>query len=141
MKFQVPALLMENGSTSGIPNSILFCVSYLYLTVVKRLQRDDWQVAMHFLQALLVEPRLILGVLAPGLCEFMFPSGVQRPVSIDECAEDQEMEEETIKKLARGYRDQLMYYHVMPYSERLPVQDRYRCRQADLADNESGCSR
>lgn len=56
---QVPASLDEHGETAGIPNSYLTGYSYFYLSVVRKLQGDEWQVAMHFLQALAVSPRLL----------------------------------------------------------------------------------
>ncbi|KAK4786938.1 hypothetical protein SAY86_010771 [Trapa natans] len=123
---QVPALLEESGTTSGVPNGFLVCVSYLYLSVVKWLQMDEWQVAMHFLQALLVEPGLLRGVLAPELCQNLFhcetPQGSDL---VRGCAEELDAEEEAMRKLARRYRDQLMYYRVMLYSDKLPAQDGY----------------
>lgn len=137
---QVPALLEELGTTAGVPNGFLVCVSYLYLAVVKWLQRDDWQVAMHFLQALLIEPGLVRGVLTPELCENLFPYKSWESVSVWECAEDLAVEEEAMRKLARRYRDQLMYCRVMLYREKFPGQDSYGCRVTDLPQSNSGCS-
>ncbi|OWM71234.1 hypothetical protein CDL15_Pgr011361 [Punica granatum] len=137
---QVPALLEEHGTTSGIPNGYLVGLSYFYLAVVKRLQGDDWQVAMHFVQSLLVAPGLIGGVLAPELCESLFPSRARESTSAGEIGEDRAMEEGAIGKLARRYRDRLMYYRVVLYNERLPGQDGNGCSGRDPPDNESGCS-
>lgn len=105
---QVPALLGENEETAGIPNTYLVCIAYVYLSLVKRLQREDWQVAMHFLQALLVSPRIVRRILAPELCEFLFPSSSS-------------FGDEAMKRLARRYRDWLMYYQVMLYGENIGI--------------------
>ncbi|KAF8017521.1 hypothetical protein BT93_H2640 [Corymbia citriodora subsp. variegata] len=126
---QVPALLDEEGTTSGIANRELIAVSYFYLCVVKRLQGEDWQVAMHFLQALSVCPELVRDVFAPELCELLFLSGAARSESkrtgghrssgtpgrlVDSNGEEAL---EPMKQMARKFKGWLMYYQVMLYGE------------------------
>lgn len=53
---QSPALLVGHRATVGIENGCLVSVSYFYISAVKKLQKDEWQVAMYFLQALLISP-------------------------------------------------------------------------------------
>ncbi|KAI4364445.1 hypothetical protein MLD38_020536 [Melastoma candidum] len=109
---QVPALLDGHGVTTGTENGHLISVSYFYLSMVKKLQKDDWQVAMHFLQALLVSPRMAREVVAPDLCEFLFRSIATPKGGINEeesCA--------AMKEVARKYKGWLMYYQVMLYGE------------------------
>nr|XP_011462732.1 PREDICTED: putative E3 ubiquitin-protein ligase LIN-1 isoform X3 [Fragaria vesca subsp. vesca] len=116
---QVPALLEEDGVTAGISNSYLVCCSYFYLSVVRKLQEDEWQVALHFLQAVLVSPRLVQTEFAHDLYESVFPTcaGPER----QEIRESKSLEsidkDEATMQMARIYRDWLMYYKVMLYGE------------------------
>lgn len=125
---QVPALLDEEGMTSGIANRDLIAISYFYLCVVKRLQGEDWQVAMHFLQALSVCPGLVRNVFAPELCKLLFLSGAARskskktgghrnsgPVRLVDSTEEVALE--PMKQMARKFKGWLMYYQVMLYGE------------------------
>ncbi|KAI3804404.1 hypothetical protein L1987_25912 [Smallanthus sonchifolius] len=64
---QAPASLNENGSTAGISNAYLVCCSYFYLCVIRKVQGDELQVALHFLQALVVSPGVVRTELAPEL--------------------------------------------------------------------------
>ncbi|XP_048136310.1 putative E3 ubiquitin-protein ligase LIN-1 isoform X2 [Rhodamnia argentea] len=125
---QVPALLDEEGTTSGIANRHLIAVSYFYLCVVKRLQGEDWQVAMHFLQALSVCPELVRNLFAPELCELLFLSGSAwskskktgghrstSPVRLIDSNEEEALE--LMKRMARKFKGWLMYYQVMLYGE------------------------
>lgn len=66
---QIPAALDEHGVTAGIPNHQLLACSYFYLSLLWKLQEDEWQVAIHFLQALTLSPTLIHKELAPQLCK------------------------------------------------------------------------
>ena len=123
---QVPALLDEQGTTVGISNKYIVCCSYFYLSIVRKLQRDEWQVALHFLQALMVSPRLLQTEFAPGLCKNLFlrRSTSERPnvggrsfssVSLMNSGEDKPGE--AIRETARRYKSWLMYYQVMQYGE------------------------
>ncbi|XP_030460055.1 putative E3 ubiquitin-protein ligase LIN-1 isoform X2 [Syzygium oleosum] len=125
---QVPALLDEEGMTSGIANRDLIAISYFYLCVVKRLQGEDWQVAMHFLQALSVCPGLVRNVFAPELCKLLFLSGVARSKSkktgghrnsglVRLVDSNEEEALEPMKQMARKFKGWLMYYQVMLYGE------------------------
>lgn len=113
---QVPALLDEGGVTAGIPNSYLVCCSYFYLSVVRKLQEDEWQVGLHFLQAVLVSPRLVQTEFAHDLYQSVFPtctgSETRSSKSLKSIDED-----EAIRQMARIYRDWLMYYKVILYGQ------------------------
>ena len=107
---QIPAMLEEDGNTTGISNKYIVCCSYFYLSLVRRLQRDAWQMAIHMLQAVIVSPRLLRMEFAPGLSGklFMLQSGFGGCVdAVDEAT----------GKLARRYKDWLMYYRVLSYGE------------------------
>ncbi|KAK6930176.1 hypothetical protein RJ641_004270 [Dillenia turbinata] len=118
--FQVPALLDEHGVTAGIENKYLVCCAYFYLSVVRKLQSDDWQVALHFLQALLVSARIVQEEFAPQLCQSLFRSfamfkrGLESatPVYFNEDGND-----EAIRQIARIFKDWLTYFRVMSYGE------------------------
>ncbi|KZV42141.1 hypothetical protein F511_28817 [Dorcoceras hygrometricum] len=120
---QVPASLDENGVTLGIENSFLVCCAYFYLSVVEGIRKNEWQVAMHFLQALLVSPRLVHAEFAPGICRDLFPLFVRhkiakpfgsRRVSAATFRElDDQMIDEMIRWISRIYKPWLMYYHIM----------------------------
>ncbi|XP_057958837.1 putative E3 ubiquitin-protein ligase LIN-2 isoform X2 [Malania oleifera] len=123
---QVSALLDEHGVTAGISNKYLVCCSYFYLSLVWRLQREEWQVALHFLQALLVSPRLVQREFAPGLCDKLFLSGFtsgkqvgRRRHSGSTSSVDFSEDEsgEVIRQMARRYKDWLVYYQIMLYGE------------------------
>ncbi|XP_073028336.1 putative E3 ubiquitin-protein ligase LIN [Primulina eburnea] len=120
---QVPASLDENGVTLGMENSFLVCCAYFYLSVVEGIRKNEWQVAMHFLQALLVSPRLVYTEFAPGICQDLFPLFIRQkiskpfgsrrvsPVTFQEL--DDEMIDEMIRWISRIYKPWLMYYHIM----------------------------
>ncbi|KAM7258732.1 hypothetical protein ACFE04_014473 [Oxalis oulophora] len=99
---QVPALLDETGYTAGISNRYLICCSYFYLSVVRNLQGDEWQAAMHFLQSLLVAPNVIKSEFVKELCESLFPSFSSKDCNV-------------VAETARRYKHWLMYYQVMFY--------------------------
>ncbi|KAJ9154514.1 hypothetical protein P3X46_027837 [Hevea brasiliensis] len=119
---QAPALLDEHGVTAGIQNHYLVCSSYFYLSAVRKLQNDEWQVALHFLQAMLVSPRLVRTELAPELCGNLFPSSIVLEIQImggknnNESVADFLKEanvNDAIREIARRYKHWLMYYQVM----------------------------
>uniref|UniRef100_A0A7N0T2H4 E3 ubiquitin-protein ligase LIN-1 n=1 Tax=Kalanchoe fedtschenkoi TaxID=63787 RepID=A0A7N0T2H4_KALFE len=121
---QMPALLNEDEFTAGIPNRFLVCFSYVYLSVLRKLQGDDLQVALHFLQALIVSPRIVWIELAEELCQILFPwcpliSKMEAGDLRDSFVEDfrEKDVEEAIKQTARRYKDRLMYYQVMLYGQ------------------------
>ncbi|KAJ8566002.1 hypothetical protein K7X08_008578 [Anisodus acutangulus] len=106
---QVPASLDEHGETAGIPNGYLIGYSYFYLSVVRTLQGDEWQVAMHFLQALVVSPRLLHAEIATDLCRRLSVLCFEN--------EGQESHENEVYammvKMARRYKAWLMYHQIM----------------------------
>ncbi|OMO53646.1 hypothetical protein CCACVL1_28482 [Corchorus capsularis] len=112
---QVPAFLDEQGITAGIPNEYLVCCSYFYLAIVKNLQKDQLQAALHFLQALLVSPKLVRTEFASQLCETLFVS----------CNKEDNNLNELTRQIARRYKHWLMYYRVMLYGE--TTQQQYGC--------------
>ncbi|KAK3189543.1 hypothetical protein Dsin_029104 [Dipteronia sinensis] len=126
---QVPALLDELEMTAGVPNRFLVCCSYFYLAVVRNLQRDELQVALHFLQAILVFPRLMATEFAPEVCENLFPEctvpklqqmGMMRRRSLDSIRgfhSGEESVSDSMRRLAKIYKHWLMYYQVLQCQE------------------------
>ncbi|XP_058212483.1 putative E3 ubiquitin-protein ligase LIN isoform X2 [Rhododendron vialii] len=141
---QVPALLDENGVTAGIPNRYLVSSSYFYLCLVRKLQGDEWQVALHLLQAVLVSPRVVWTQFVPKLCESLFVScmaserremagrSLKSEVLVD--FDEGEMGEKTAD-MARRYKAWLTYYQVMSYGE-LPKRNS-GCGDIALANDDS----
>ncbi|ESW10915.1 hypothetical protein PHAVU_009G249000 [Phaseolus vulgaris] len=120
---QVPAMLDEEEVTATIPNRYLVCCSYFYLSVVRKLQGDEWQAALHFLQAVLVSPRLVWTEFAAELCESLFPQssihmmqGNCSSRSLESVSSEDEMDG-AIREVARRYKECLVYYQVMLYGE------------------------
>lgn len=107
---QIPAMLEEEGSTAGISNRYIVCCSYFYLSLVRRLQGDEWQMAIHLLQAVIVSPHFVRTEFAPGLCGNLF---VPR-IASGGC---EDAVDEATGQLARRYKDWLMYYRVLSYGE------------------------
>ncbi|KAI4317580.1 hypothetical protein L6164_025441 [Bauhinia variegata] len=135
---QVPAMLDEEQVTATIPNRFVVCCSYFYLSVVRRLQGDEWQTALHFLQAVMVSPKLVWTEFATQLCETLFyPSSISRKQQDDSAAEDEI--NEAIKEMARRYKECLMYYQVMLYGE-APWKRSYCREQSVHSMNESNNS-
>uniref|UniRef100_A0A5B7B9C4 Putative E3 ubiquitin-protein ligase LIN-1 isoform X2 n=1 Tax=Davidia involucrata TaxID=16924 RepID=A0A5B7B9C4_DAVIN len=144
---QVPAMLDEHGVTARISNRFLVCCSYFYLSVVWKLQKDEWQVALHFLQALLVSPRLVQTKFIPKLCESLFFSCIMSERQIADAKRslesaplmdfDKDEVGEVMRQMARRYKAWLTYYQVMSYGE-TPLWHR-GCRDSDSAsaDDES----
>lgn len=106
---QVPASLEEQGETAGIPNSYLTAYSYFYLSIVRKLQGDEWQVAMHFLQALVVSPRLLHTEIATQLCTQLSVLCFEQETRLKDENEIYDM----MVKMARRYKAWLMYYQIM----------------------------
>ncbi|KAK9136874.1 hypothetical protein Sjap_007468 [Stephania japonica] len=138
---QSPALLDEHGSTSGIPNQYLICYSYFYLSLVGKLQKDEWQATLHFLQALLVYPWLIRMEISPQLWESLFLSHREMGESSSlamksiSTAGDDAIDEAT-RLLARRYKHWLMYHKVMLIGA---SQRSKRCRVAPIPEDKSQC--
>ncbi|KAK4265773.1 hypothetical protein QN277_026785 [Acacia crassicarpa] len=132
---QVPAMLDEEGVTATIPNRYLVCCSYFCLSVVQKLQGDEWQAALHFLQAVLVSPKLVCTEFAPKLSETLFPleGGRISKNSMESNSANNNTEDEintVIREMARKYKECLMYYRVMFYAE-TPWWRRY-CREQSV---------
>ncbi|KAL8196127.1 hypothetical protein R6Q57_025127 [Mikania cordata] len=64
---QAPASLNENAITGGLSNAYLVCCAYFYLCMVGKMQADVLQVAVYFLQAVVVSPEVVRTELAPEL--------------------------------------------------------------------------
>ncbi|XAR57073.1 [Myosin heavy-chain] kinase [Bertholletia excelsa] len=120
---QVPALLDEDGVTAGISNRYLVCCSYFYLSVLREFQGDEWQVAQHFLQAILVSPQTVRAELAPKMCSSLFlmerretagGRGLNSAALMDF---DENQIGEVMTHMARRYKAWLTYYQVMSYGE------------------------
>lgn len=115
---QVPASLDEQGETAGIPNNYLVGYSYFYLSVVRKLQGDEWQVAMHFLQALVVSPRLLYTEIATDLCQRLFILSFEHESKEFKSASFINLDENVkMVKMARRYKAWLMYYQIMSSGE------------------------
>lgn len=120
---QVPAMLDEEEVTATIPNRYLVCCSYFYLSVVRKLQGDEWQAALHFLQAVLVSPRLVWTEFASQLCESLFPQSNMSMMQGNcssrslESVSSEDGIDEAIREVARRYKECLVYYQVMLYGE------------------------
>ncbi|XP_021904912.1 putative E3 ubiquitin-protein ligase LIN-1 isoform X2 [Carica papaya] len=123
---QVPALLDEHGVTAGIPNHYLVASSYFYLSMVRKLQGDQWQAALHFVQAFLVSPRFVQTEIALELCQSLFPSCSTSETHSKETGRRSESvlskdfndsNCEAARQIARRYKYYLTYYQVMSYGE------------------------
>ncbi|XP_078439665.1 transducin/WD40 repeat-like superfamily protein isoform X2 [Wolffia australiana] len=119
---QIPAMLEEDGSTAGISNRYIVCCAYFYLSLVRRLQGDQWQMAIHMLQAVIVSPRFVRVEFAPGLSGNLFMPRIGGGGCEDAV-------DEATGKLARRYKDWLMYYRVLSYGDSsLPASEDPCCR-------------
>ncbi|PIN01289.1 hypothetical protein CDL12_26197 [Handroanthus impetiginosus] len=115
-KLQVPASLDENGVTLGIPNSYLICCSYFYLSIVEFLRKNEWQMAAHFLQAILISPRVVYTEFVPGIFQSLIPLFIKHKVGklLRRNSDfDDDMVYEVMKWMARRYKPWLMYYQIM----------------------------
>lgn len=106
---QVPVSLNENGLTAGVSNGYLVCCSYFYLCLVSKVQGDDMQVAVHFLQALMVAPWVVRCELAPELYRIVVESCI---APLGDGFQDGF---EGVRRGAMRYKAWLMYYQVMCY--------------------------
>jgi hypothetical protein len=68
----VPALLDPKRSTAGIPNTYLSAWAHLYLALVWKLRNNDFYVATHLLEMLLIDPTYARLDFAPDLWEQLF---------------------------------------------------------------------
>lgn len=124
---QVPASLNEQGITADIPNDYMVCCSYFYLAIVRKLQKDEWQVAFHFLQALLVSPRLVQAEFSPELCQRILHlyighknqelSGRRLLQSASFSSLDEHELNEAMGWMAREYKAWMIYYQIMSDGE------------------------
>ncbi|KAK1278766.1 putative E3 ubiquitin-protein ligase LIN-1 [Acorus gramineus] len=119
---QIPALLGEEGRTTGIENRFLVSCSYFYLSLVRKLQSDEPQMTMHFLQATIVSPRHVRVEFAPEIWGRVFVGGIlDGEVGLLGMVSGEEFDEEAVdgatRRLARRYKDWLMYYRVVSYGE------------------------
>ncbi|XP_051127099.1 putative E3 ubiquitin-protein ligase LIN-1 isoform X3 [Andrographis paniculata] len=109
---QIPASLDDHGATLGIPNNYLVCCAYFYLSVVELLRKNEWQVAVHFLHAVAISPRIIAAEFTPGIWPLvirpMIRTSLDRFDEIDEAKID-----ELMKWMAKRYKPWLMYYQIM----------------------------
>lgn len=105
---QAPALLPEDGRTAGRDNRLVAACAYFYLALVRAAQGDAWQMAAHFLQAVLVSPAALAdGGLAPrALWDGLFDEAVLARAG-------GASEEDAARRAARRYKDWLMYYRVV----------------------------
>uniref|UniRef100_A0A2P2NXX6 Uncharacterized protein n=1 Tax=Rhizophora mucronata TaxID=61149 RepID=A0A2P2NXX6_RHIMU len=144
---QVPALLDEYGVTAGIRNCYLVCCAYFYLSVVKKLQDDEWQAAMHFLQALLVSPRLVQEEFELDLARSLFCSSIMSVMEAlggSRSASDKSIRnfnehnfDEAITQSARRYKHWLMYYQVMLHGD--TPQWHHRSKDTSALEDKSHC--
>lgn len=114
---QAPTSLNEQGFTDRISNCYLVCCSYFFLSIVRKLQSDELQVAIHFMQALLVSPIIVHTEFAPELCRSIYLSCItskQRSLKADF---QEKQASEAMKRIARRYKTWLMYYQVIFYGE------------------------
>lgn len=133
---QDPASLDENGMTLGFPNSYLICCSYFYLSVVEKLRKNEWKAAIHFLQALLVSPRLVHTEFTPGVCQNLFlfciklenvkPLGSRRMNVVSFTDSDNNEVDDAMRWIARNYKPWLMYYQIMSCGEITSADDQSR---------------
>ncbi|KAK9059158.1 hypothetical protein SSX86_021777 [Deinandra increscens subsp. villosa] len=106
---QAPASLNENGTTAGISNAYLICCSYFYLCMLRKVQGDEIQVALHFLQAMVVSPEVVRTELAPELYRAMVES------CIAPLRADLGVGFEGVKLGATSCKAWLMYHQVVSY--------------------------
>lgn len=124
---QVPASISEQGTTADIPNDYMVCCSYFYLAIVRKLQKDEWQVAFHFLQALLVSPRLVQAEFSPELCQNILHlyiehkrqefSGRRLLQSAPFSSLDEHEVNQAMGWMAREYKAWMIYYQIMSDGE------------------------
>ncbi|GER52179.1 transducin/WD40 repeat-like superfamily protein [Striga asiatica] len=127
---QIPASLDEIGVTMGISNGYLVCCSYFYLSVVEFVRKNEWQVAMHFLQAVLICPTSVRTEFAPGIYQRLLPIFVRykfekkllcrtltSDFDDDDDGEDDCMVDDVMRWMAKTYKPWLVYYQIMSSGE------------------------
>ncbi|XP_011621981.1 putative E3 ubiquitin-protein ligase LIN-1 isoform X1 [Amborella trichopoda] len=120
---QVPALIDEHGTTNGVSNRYIVAYAYFYLSMVWKLQRDEWQMTHHLLHAFLVNPGLVRKEILPELWEkLFFPhiNDTRNGEVLDERERvspelDDDLIDEKTRWVARRYKDLLMYHCVVAY--------------------------
>ncbi|KAJ4775867.1 Transducin/WD40 repeat-like superfamily protein [Rhynchospora pubera] len=115
---QVPALQQEEGTSAGIDNRLMVSLAYFYLALVKKLQGDQWQMTIHFLQSVSVHPQLLRTQLAPTLWECVFSACAHGHGAAREAGEEIDG---AAKCQARRYKSWLMYYQVVSYGDAPPL--------------------
>ncbi|PWA47331.1 transducin/WD40 repeat-like superfamily protein [Artemisia annua] len=109
---QAPASLDENGITAGVSNAFLVCCAYFYLCLLRKLvEGDEVQVALYFLQALVVSPGLVKSELAPELYKSVVESCIVPLRPELGCGV------EGVRWGATSYKAWLMYYQVISYGQ------------------------
>lgn len=112
---QLPALQEEEGNSDGVDNRLVVSLAYFYLSLLKKLQGDRWQMTIHFLQSVSVHSQLVRTDLAPALWESVF--GVCAPSAGRMVGEESD---DMAKCQARRYKSWLMYYQVVSYGDTTP---------------------
>lgn len=108
---QAPASLSENGTTAGISNSYLICCAYFYLCLIRKVQGDEIQVAVHFLQAMVVAPEVVRAELAPEI----YRKVVEKCIVPLRCGAGMRDGFDVVKWGAMSYKAWLMYHQVISY--------------------------
>lgn len=137
---QIPAAVDEHGVTAGIPNHQLLACSYFYLSLLWKLQEDEWQVAMHFLQALTVSPALIHAEFAPQLCKTLclsYTTSQQPSITLNSFSllDNNKDFHDAMANMAKRYKSWLMYYQIIDFRE-TPQKPR-QATQKSLSPNQS----
>ncbi|KAD4178251.1 hypothetical protein E3N88_26842 [Mikania micrantha] len=106
---QAPASLNENAITGGLSNAYLVCCAYFYLCMVGKMQADVIQVAVYFLQAVVVSPEVVRTELAPELYQSVVELCIEplRPGLGDGF--------DGVILGAKSYKAWLMYHQVISY--------------------------
>nr|XP_043629685.1 putative E3 ubiquitin-protein ligase LIN isoform X2 [Erigeron canadensis] len=144
---QAPASLNENGITDGISNAYLVCCAYFYLCMLWKVQEVELQVALHFLQALVVLPGLVKTELAPELYRTVVESCIAplRPESENNINNNYGLEFESVKWGATSYKAWLMYHQVISYGQspllmKQPHLHHHEKKSHEIIRNTKACS-
>lgn len=113
---QVPASLDENGTTLGVPNCYIVCCSYFYLSILEFLRGNEWQCAVHFLQAVCVSPEIVCTEFAPGVWQSFYPLFLRQSGEESEPLDDERVDG-VMRWVAKRYKPWLMYYQIMSTSD------------------------
>ncbi|KAG9132692.1 hypothetical protein Leryth_020902 [Lithospermum erythrorhizon] len=98
------------------------------------LYNDEWQVSVHFLQALLVSPKVVYSELVPKICHTLFLScckGNEKKISHSKRRSksaslvdfDEDEVNEVMKWIGKEYKARLMYYQIMSCGNMTKKQD------------------